>query len=342
MTIRVLKLCVATLTIVGMLIGYFSGEVIKRIVPAQTFVMIGSSSVFNFIRQNYRDRGNDPVWIDVPSGEALSSIFSVFDYGHSVGNADQPAFVALSSFGTIKLRSVFQQATTSPELRNDNFWLSITLARRPILLLYRNIEENDLGIKSAGSFPPEGASQSKISLKYIQYSSLRKLIELPVEQFAFKRYLPEETSGTRAAVDAATDRKIHWPGGAQVPDFVSDVGERTAFIALQPEVNFRGEKTTCELLKKHNVKVAIICQDRDDCSKVVTAQYVAVLKVAKDSSHGVNGFEISNLRECNFARAFSKRDLPGCRVLGDVNEGDHILSLDDVGDGAGLQEYLGC
>src|SRR5215469_9927660 len=107
-------------------------------------VLLGSGNVHPFLRKNVSASvwaGMTPLWIDEGSGDALVNAFSVFNFGRSVNvdAANRVGFLAMSSNGTRKLTEQFADEMTQPDRKEQNWFLSIVIAKQPLAIFYRGV-----------------------------------------------------------------------------------------------------------------------------------------------------------------------------------------------------------
>jgi hypothetical protein len=318
-------------------------------------ILMGSGNVHPFLQTHVPGSDlsrMDTVWVDAGSGVALENAFSVFNYGRSVNvdTQNRVGFVAMSSYGSHKLADLLKSNEAGSAQKDQNWFLSILIANRPLTIFYRDINQNQLKIRNGDRLPQELGS-GEAAYQFLRITDLKDIVENP-QMEGVTRYLPEANSGTRFLFEAAAKgngwgSRVNWANVTEVPDYLDAINEKSSFLELASELQVAHAKdssSSCERLHKHKIKAAMICTGLEPCEHIVPAEYVIVIKLERNTGKESKEFRIPNGSECRIAHAFAKDDVlpePDCSISATETQlADHIVTLNHPA--PGLPEYLAC
>ena len=326
-----LIVCVVGLVMVVVLYAVFQLLVIGR----RAVVFAGSGNVLPFLKEKFPNLKGTDSWVDVGSSGALEQSFYYSNYGGSIGAKGRTGFIVMSSNGTAALEAKFKAA--APALQEHNYWLSISVARPPLAVLYRGEFGKDLNVHAASAGPPA------ITYPFVELADLTNFIQNKSPE-GMKRYYPEEGAGTRSLLDRAAKNPLQWPNVDEVPGYIEDLNDKGSFVELvsYPQMS-RVSKTaaSCAQLQQMQIRGALVRTESLESDHLLLADYAVVMKVARDEVAGPDMYLITNSAECQLAQALAPKDIQDCRIFG--TPVDHILKL-DVTHGGGLESavYLRC
>jgi len=353
--IRHLPFLLVGLIIIGIVLGFRLEPWVGWRAKKPQVLLTGSGNVHPFLKQNVPNSlwsRIDSVWLDEGSGDAQTIAFSVFNFGRSVSvdTKNRVGFIAMSSNGTKRLANIFADPNTESDRKVRNWFLSIVIAKQPLVILHRGLTSGELRLQNGDRLPPELGSV-ETPFKYVQISDLKDMVENPTP-VDFVRYFPGANSGTKALFEsAANDKsiwgdKVTWADGdkiREVPDYIEDLGD-TSFIELvsEPQEPHKDDSMNpCKRLRKHQIDAAIVCTGSGSCEHAVPANYVLIFKVEQVTGTDPYEFRIPNASECSIAQVFASNIRPDCLIdpRGVLKDGN-MLTLDVPK--PGLPEYLKC
>jgi hypothetical protein len=137
-------------------VGFVAGLRVVPLMIRPPVVLVGSGNGHSFLREGSALSKMDPLWLDIGSSGAMQQAFAGFDYGRSIGSRPRVAFAAMSSNGTKALESLFSAADNN--LQGNNYWLSLSVARPPLAILYRGAITRYITVLQGTKRPPEAGS----------------------------------------------------------------------------------------------------------------------------------------------------------------------------------------
>jgi len=312
---------------IGLGVGLFSHDWLWKRYPLQ---LTGSTNTYSYLVSHCPQCFTADVSVtDQGSSQALQQAFQIFDYGKTVGNPSRTGWLALSSNGDSALREVIHRNISNEEFLSRNYWLSLIVARRPLMIIYRDISSHDLEIERAATYPPEGSrDKQKPSPEYsfVRAAALRRYL-LGAEALPNVRlYLPEQQTGTRAIFDASQRRVFQWPAARQLPMYIDEFATAGSMLSLVSEVPsssaVKQRSNVCEELNERHLRVALVCTDHDLCDDFPSGAFSVIAKIQPESANGSSQFRITNEGECRFVRAISSSINDRCQVTGAT---DHLF-----------------
>jgi hypothetical protein len=98
---------------------------------------------------------------------------------------------------------------------------------------------------------------------------------------------------------------------------------------------------SCDQLRQMRIQAALIRTESPESDHLILADYVIVIKIARNDVARSNEYLLTNSAECKLARALAPRDVRNCRVFGSL--GNHILKVDATQGGwVDSAAYLKC
>ncbi|MFM0392907.1 hypothetical protein [Paraburkholderia phytofirmans] len=315
----------------GLFTGLFFHDYVWARYPLQ---LSGSTNVYAYLQENFPASLSEDVSVtDQGSSEALKQVFSMFDYGKRVGDPRRTGWLAMSSNGNRGLREVISNNKSNPSFLENNYWLSVTIAHRPLMIIYRKIPSGKLKIERASWFPPElrnGILKPSSAYNFVRASELKRflLMDFPTNT---RLYLPEKGTGTRANFDADQRQAFAWPSAEQLPTYIEAFDGDFPMLAIVSEVPAKKTEshnsTRCERLDERALSIALICTDHDICDGFPSAEFTVVGKVGQDLSLSGSHFKLMNEGECRFMRSLNHHIDSKCGVTGSADD-FHILEAD--------------
>lgn len=318
----------------GLAVGLLSREWLWKHYPLQ---LTGSTNTYSYLLAHFpQSFTNDVSVTDQGSSQALQQAFQTFDYGKTVGNPLRTGWLALSSNGDLALREAIDRNKSNEDFLNRNYWLSIIVARRPLMIIYRDISSQDLKIERAAAYPPEGdREKQKPSPEYsfVRAAELKRYLLAAGDLPSVRLYLPEQQTGTRAIFDASQRQSFNWPAARQLPMYIDEFATAGAMLSLVSEVPSSSAPAQptdiCKDLEERKLRVALVCMDHDICDDFPSAAFAVVAKILPESTNSGSQFRITNKVECRFMRAISSNINKNCEVIGAADR-HHILRVDAV------------
>lgn len=298
-----------------------------RLVEARhPIALFGSGNVHAFLEVETDSlKTFEPLWIDTASDNAIDQIFTAFSYGRATQATNRGGAMALSSSGNKHLKDIVDKIRRSKKRDSDgkldsklehNYFLSIDVARRPLILLYRRIGVNMLRIEPASAARDYPAVDAEDVIKLFSERTPEGV----------RRYVPEAGSGTREAFTQIIQRLrpgFVWPDGEPTGSRnLDDLGGSNAgaFFMIVSAVPSKKEMPSdkskmsfelCSSLKDREMSAAAIVAEQ----KLIYSTFTLVMKVAASGGE----ITIQDPAECAVARAFIGRELAGSCQLKDIN-----------------------
>ncbi|MEN8502076.1 MULTISPECIES: hypothetical protein [Paraburkholderia] len=324
----------ALVAAVGLAVGIVSRDWVWKRYPLQ---LTGSTNAYSYLLAHFpQSFTNDVSMTDEGSSQALQQAFQTFDYGKAVDNPGRTGWLALSSNGDLALREAIDRNKANEDFLNRNYWLSIIVARRPLMIIYRDISSQDLKIERAATYPPEGdRGKQKPSPEYsfVRAAELKRYLLAAGALPSLRLYLPEQQTGTRAIFDASQRQIFRWPVARQLPMYIDEFATAGAMLSLVSEVPSSSAPVQptdiCKDLGKRKLRVALVCMDHDICDDFPAAVFTVVAKILPESTNSGSQFRITNKGECRFMRAIAGNIDNNCEVIGAADR-HHILQIDAV------------
>ena len=299
-------------------------------------VLVGSGNVYPFLREKTPVLSKmNPVWLDIGSSGAMQQAFAGFDYGREVRSRKRVAFLAMSSNGTKYLEDLYDAADNS--LRENNYWLSLTVAHPPLAILYREDLDRELKMYRSSKVPVQLAPSGSVDYNYVQFDDLKDFIENRSTHLD-RYYFPEGHTGTRARFEEERGT-VKWPeittapsqhSVEQVPDYIEELTGQFSFIELvsYPQLaRVTQRPADWNVLSGLGIHAAVVCvSTSDQCDRLLLADYRIVIKVVPNGE-GSNEFSITNRQECQIAEALDKQ-INDCQVFGSAKKNIITVAAD--------------
>lgn len=316
----------------GLAVGLVSHDRLWKHYPLE---LTGSTNTYSYLLAHFPHSFTDDVSItDQGSSQALQMAFQTFDYGKTVGNPTRKGWLAMSSNGDVALREAIERNKGNGEFLDHNYWLSVIVARRPLMIIYRDIPADDLKVERAATYPPEGSRDKQTpspSYSFVRAAELKRFLLAIGATPRVRLYLPEQETGTRAIFDAAQRQTFQWPTARELPMYIDEFATAGAMLSLVSEVPSSSAPTqttdVCKDLGSRNLRVALVCIDHDACDGFPSAAFTVVAKVQPESTNGSSQFRITNNGECRFLKAITSSVDEHCEVNG-AADSHHILQID--------------
>jgi hypothetical protein len=314
---RLSKALIGLTIIAGPLAGLATAIAMKK--PVHPISLFGSGNVHAFLDVRGTLEDFEPLWVDTASGSALDQIFVAFSYGRSTQATNRGGALALSSNGNKHLVDVVNGFKGNPEDSRiqSNYFLTIDIARRPLILLYRQVDKLRVAPASTERDYPSVDAKDVLAL----FSGP------PPERV--RRYVPEAGSGTREVFQPIISKlkaDFVWPDGEPTGSRnLDDLGGQDSepFFMVISEVpptkdKLKTDDQLCRALKDRNLGVAAILLDQ----KMLYATFTVVMKLVNDGTD----FRIQDPAECAVANAFIGPELAGrCQMKDGRGKEFHII-----------------
>ncbi|MGY6161842.1 hypothetical protein [Paraburkholderia strydomiana] len=321
----------------GLAVGLISHDRLWKRYPLE---LTGSTNTYSYLMGHFPQAfTNDVSVTDQGSSQALQQAFQTFDYGKTVGNPARTGWIAMSSNGDRALREAIDRNKANADFLYRNYWLSVIVARPPLMIIYRDIPSQDLKIERAATYPPEGDREKQPSPAYsfVRAAELKRYLLAAGSSAGLRIYLPEQQTGTRAIFDGSQREPFEWPAARELPTYIDEFATAGAMLSLVSEVPSSSAPVQpadiCKELKGRNLHVALVCTDRDVCDGFPMAALTIVAKILPESTSGGSQFRVANKGECRFLRSIVRNIDKNCEVEGAVDS-HHILQIDTAASSA--------